>query len=117
MASAIHSGYDVRLFSAKTNFMRPDKEKVIDEVFDDERIRSFLDKAPMGGEPDVDFSALLYAYRSMRPGDFARFVEFFLEAGRNLQARSRDQQTLADIIREHRHGEPFLDILKQYGAA
>jgi hypothetical protein len=117
LASAALSGYDARLFPSRIVFMRPDKEKVIDEVFDDERIRSFLDKAPMGNEPDVDFSALLYAYRSMRPGDFARFVELFLDAGRNLQARSRDQQTLADIIREHRHGEPFLDILKQHGAA
>jgi hypothetical protein len=97
--------------------MRPDKAKVVDEVFDDERIRSFLDKAPLGAETSTDFSALLYAYRSMRPGDFARFVEFFVADQRDLTASSRQGQTLADVIVSHRHAAPFLDILRQYGAA
>jgi hypothetical protein len=97
--------------------MRADKAKVVDEVFDDERIRSFLDKAPLGAEPSADFSALLYAYRSMRPADFARFVDFFIADNRDLTARSRDNQTLADVIASHRHAVPFLDILRQHGAA
>lgn len=97
--------------------MRPDKAKVVDEVFDDERIRSFLDKGPLGAEPSADFSALLYAYRSMRPADFARFVEFFLADNRDLNARGRDGQTLAEVIASHRHATPFLDILRQHDAA
>jgi hypothetical protein len=39
LASAALSGYDARLFPSRIVFMRPDKEKIIDEVFDDERIR------------------------------------------------------------------------------
>ena len=97
--------------------MRPDKAKVSDEVFDDDRIRSFLDKSPLGAEPSADFSALLYAYRSMRANDFARFVEFFLADGRDLSARNRQGQTVADIIAEHRHGKDFLQVLAQHGAA
>lgn len=96
--------------------MRPDKAKVVDEVFDDERIRSFLDKAPLGAEPSVDFSALLYAYRSMRSEDFARFVEFFKSEGRNLSATNRHGQTVAQVIAEHRHATDFVDVLKQHGA-
>ena len=97
--------------------MRPDKAKVVDEVFDDERIRSFLDKGPLGEEPSADFSALLYAYRSMRPEDFGRFVEFFVADSRDLNARNREDQTLADIIASHRHAQPFLDILRAHSAA
>ena len=45
--------------------MRADKAKVINEIWDDARIDSFLNKGPMGDEP-AGFSQLLFAYRSMR---------------------------------------------------
>ncbi len=96
--------------------MRPDKQKVVDEVWDDERIESFLDKTPMGEESSRDFSALLNAYRSMRPGDFERFLERFKALGRELDARSNDGQTLLELIADHRHGEDFREILLRHGA-
>lgn len=99
------------------NRMRPDKEKVIDEVWDDDRIASFLDKPPMGDERSRDYSALLYAYRSMRPGDFERFIEMFVARKRDLNALSNADQTLLATIANHRHGEPFREILIRHGAA
>ena len=96
--------------------MRPDKEKVVDEVWDDERIEGFLDKAPMGDERSRDFSALLYAYRSMRPDDFERFIRRFVDLKRDLNAKSNADQTLLSILAEHRHGGPFREILERYGA-
>jgi len=90
---------------------RPDKQQVIDEVWDDARIRSFLDKAPLGVDEDPDYSALLYAYRSMRPEDFALFIDMFVAAGRNLNARGRQGQTLVETIAHHRHGAPFRAIV------
>ena len=97
--------------------MRPDKQKVVDEVWDDARIRGFLDKAPLGEGVDADFSALLYAYRSMRPGDFGVFIGHFMQAGRNLDARGEAGETLAELIAEHRHSAPFLRILEDARAA
>ena len=97
--------------------MRPDKEKVIDEVWDDDRIESFLHKTPMGDERSRDYSALLYAYRSMRPGDFERFVAMFVASNRDLNALSNDNQTLFATIANHRHGEPFREILMRHGAS
>ena len=97
--------------------MRPDKQKVIDEVWDDERIESFLSKTPMGDEQNLDYSTLLNAYRSMRPGDFERFVERFTALDRDLNATSNDGQTLLSLIAEHRHSEPFREILLKHGAA
>jgi len=117
LAAPLGAGYDWRRICCEYGVMRPDKEKVVDEIWDDERVRSFLDKPPLGAEPSKDFSALLYAYRSMRPMDFSRFVDMFLEAGRDLTATNRHDKTLADVIRPHRHAQPFIDILKRHGAA
>ena len=93
--------------------MRPDKQKVVDEVWDDARILGFLDKAPLGAGVDADFSALLYAYRSMRPEDFRTFIEYFTQAGRNLDARGESGETLAELIAAHRHAAPFRQILEE----
>ena len=65
---------------------RPDKQQVIDEVWDDARIDDFLCKAPLAPGEDPDFSALIYAYRSMRPDDFGRFLSRFVAAGRDPAA-------------------------------
>lgn len=96
--------------------MRPDKQKVVDEVWDDARIRGFLDKAPLGEGVDPDFSALLYAYRSMRPEDFGVFIDYFTRDGRNLDARGEAGETLAELIAEHRRSGPFRRILENAAA-
>ena len=91
--------------------MRPDKKKVNDEIWDDARIDDFLAKAPLGADENPDFSAVLYAYRSMRAEDFARFIERFRGAGRDPHARGRDGKTVAEVIAAHGKAEPFLAIL------
>lgn len=90
--------------------MRPDKAKVVDEVWDDERIASFLDKGPMGDEA-AEFSILLYAYRSMRAEDFARFIDKFKAGGGNVQAKDNAGRTLAEVIADHAKAGPFREIL------
>jgi hypothetical protein len=96
--------------------MRPDKAKVVDEVWDDARIESFLAKSPMGDEKSHDYSALLHAYRSMRPADFERFIRRFTALERDINAKSNDQQTLLATIAGHRHSASFREILERHGA-
>ena len=96
--------------------MRPDKQKIVDEVWDDARIAGFLDKAPMGDESSRDFSALLYAYRSMRPADFERFIVAFCAAGRDIDAPSNAGESLLVTIGPHRHSTAFREILVRHGA-
>ena len=91
--------------------MRPDKKKVIDEVWDDERIDDFLSKAALGADEDADFSAVLYAYRSMRADDFARFIERFKAQGRDVHATGKAGKTVAQVIESHSKAAPFLAIL------
>ena len=96
--------------------MRPDKQKVVDEVWDEERIQSFLHKSVMGSERSVDYSALLNAYRSMRAEDFDRFLGLFVAAGRDLNDAGNDGKSLLALSDTHRHAEPFRAALRTHGA-
>jgi hypothetical protein len=88
---------------------------VTDEWFTDERVRTFLDMQPVAGE-DPDYHVLLRAYRGMVPEAFARFIGFFVEARRNLDAPGPGGKTLLTLISEHRHGTEYAEILKKAGA-
>ena len=64
----------------------PDKPKVIGEEWSDERVKSFLAITPYDSNINPDFNALIKAYQAMIAEDFDRFVGFFVEAGRDLNA-------------------------------
>lgn len=68
--------------------LKKDKKKVIGEVFDDDRIKSFLNFLPPAGvEPD--YHLLEKAYRGMKVENFATFLQFFLEQGRDINAKTQ----------------------------
>jgi len=90
---------------------RKDKQKVVDEVWTPERVRSFLDLTPPEGV-DADYHRLVRAYQSMRPEDFADFVDLFRAAGGRLDALGPQQQTLLQEVSRHRHGDEFATILR-----
>lgn len=95
--------------------MRKDKEKVIDEVWTEDHVRSFLNVRAHDGGSD-DFHMLLKAYQSMRASDFELFVQFFIDQGRDLNASGQDGRTVLEIVGEHRHGSEYADILRAAGA-
>ena len=92
--------------------MRADKTKVINEIWDDARIDSFLHKEPLGDEP-AEFSQLLYAYRSMRVSDFAIFLQRFKNRGGDINATNKAGQRLRDIVACHPKSADFLTLLDQ----
>lgn len=96
--------------------MKKDKQKVIDEVWDEDRVRSFLDKnvptqsgVPFPGDPD--FYVLRHAYQSMRTEDFGRFLDIYTAAGRDVGARDDKGRTLAEIIAGHANSRRFVELL------
>ena len=98
--------------------MRPDKQKVIDEVWDDARVRSFLSKATpcefVEALPgDADFHLLLNAYYAMRVDDFKRFIVHYMREGHNVNAKNENGLTLIDYLRSHKKAIPFINALKQ----
>ncbi len=86
--------------------MKKDKAKVIDEVWNEARVRSFLDCQPPP-QANADAHCLLRAYQSMRADDFSLFLGFFTEAGRDLSATDAHGKTLQERIAHHRNSGEF----------
>jgi len=94
----------------------PDKPKVIGEEWSDERVKSFLALDPYDSSKNADYNALFKAYQAMRAGDFERFIGFFVEAGRDLNAVNERGETILDLISEHRRSVDYAQALEQAGA-
>ena len=95
--------------------MRKDKEKVLDEVWTEDHVKSFLDVRSHDAT-DEDFHMLLKAYQSMRIEDFELFMGFFLGESRNINATGRDGRNVLAIINEHRLSEEYAAVLLTNGA-
>jgi len=95
--------------------MKKDKEKVLDEVWTQDHVKSFLNVRAHDGTSD-DFHMLLKAYQSMRTEDFELFISFFSGEDRDLNAVDRKGRTLLAIIGQHRHGGPYAQVLRKAGA-
>ncbi|TVS16846.1 MAG: hypothetical protein EA417_09365 [Gammaproteobacteria bacterium] len=95
---------------------RPDKQQIIDEVWDDARVESFLHRSCHDPDIDPDFFVLWQAYQAMREADFRRFLRLYVAASRNLDAVNERGETLAAMIATHRHAGPFIEALVAAGA-
>lgn len=96
--------------------MKRDKQKVVDEVWDDEQVASFLHKVPPDLPGDPDFHVLLFAYRSMRATDFARFLDFYMDAGRDVAAKNGDGVSMAHYLVRHARAGPYIELLESSAA-
>ena len=67
--------------------LKKDKEKVLGEVFDDERIKTFFDYEAYGNT-NPDYHLLEKAYRGMNIDNFSTFLTFFLEKNLNINAKN-----------------------------
>lgn len=95
--------------------LRKDKKKVLGEVFDDERIKGFLNyPAPEGVNPD--YHVLEKAYRGMREENFATFVRFFKEDGRDINALGPEGKTFLQTAKTHSQADDYIAALEQAGA-
>lgn len=95
--------------------LKKDKQKVLGEVFDDERIKSFFDTDTPEGV-NADFNLLEKAYRGMKAGNFATFLDFFIERGHDINSQNPDGKTLLSLVQQHKQGEPYTLALGQHGA-
>jgi len=95
--------------------MPKDKKTVLDEVWTEDHVKSFLNVKSHDGTAE-DFHMLLKAYQSMRVEDFELFVKFFCADGRDVNVTGKDGRTVLEIISTHRHGIGYADLLKAAGA-
>ncbi|MCK5881691.1 MAG: PA4642 family protein [Sinobacterium sp.] len=93
--------------------LKKDKEKVLDEVWTLERVKSFLDlSAP--AEVDADYHVLYNAYKNMRLENFEQFLGFYKEAGRNFNVADNNGKSLIDLIKEHKKSAAYADALASF---
>ena len=95
--------------------MKKDKEKVLDEVWTEDRVRDFLNVEAKAGV-DADFHRLLKAYQSMRADDFELFIGMFLKAGGNINAQDSTQRSVLSYAKAHRNGGEYASALEKNGA-
>lgn len=95
--------------------LRKDKEKVLGEIFTNDKIKVFFDYTPPA-DVNGDYHLLEKAYRGMRGENFETFVRMFLEAGRNINAIGPEGKTLLQTIQTHRNGEEYALVLQAVGA-
>ena len=94
--------------------MRKDKKQIIGEELSDEQIRRHLDAEPPLGVAR-DFHTLERAYRGLRAQDFERFLQFFVAAGRDVNAADSRGRTLAAILATHANGTDYVAALARVG--
>ncbi|WP_372864776.1 PA4642 family protein [Spongiibacter sp.] len=95
--------------------MKKDKEKVLDEVWTEDRVREFLSVEAKAGV-DADFHRLLKAYQSMRADDFELFIGMFLQAGGNINALDQAGRSVLSYAKEHRNAGDYIAALEKHGA-
>ena len=96
--------------------MKKDKLKVLDEVWTEQRIRSFLQVRSHDATAE-DFHMLLKAYQSMRAEDFTTFLAMFTGDGRNLDACNPAGETVLSIVSAHRNSGEYAQALRNAGAS
>lgn len=95
--------------------LKKDKQKVLGEVFDEERVKGFLNIEVREGF-NTDYCLLERAYRSMKAENFGTFVQFFVDAGHDINAQNPEGRNMLQIILEHNQSSEYCDILKKSGA-
>lgn len=95
--------------------LKKDKQKVLGEVFDDERVKSFLVMEAREGL-SLDYALLERAYRGMKADNFATFVQFFIDAGHDINATNSQGQTFLHTINNQRLANDYIESLKARGA-
>ncbi|WP_096085271.1 PA4642 family protein [Agaribacterium haliotis] len=95
--------------------LKKDKQKVLGEVFDEARVKSFLEIRETEGI-NRDYALLERAYRSMKAENFASFVGFFVEAGHDLNAKGPEGLSLLQIAQQHEQSKEYCAALSAAGA-
>ncbi|MCS5586988.1 MAG: PA4642 family protein [Porticoccaceae bacterium] len=95
--------------------LKKDKQKILGEVFDEERVKSFLDYQPPEGV-NKDFHLLEKAYRGMNIDNFISFVDFFNQAGYDINSKNPNGMTIVQVIQKHKQATSYVQALIHAGA-
>ncbi len=92
-----------------------DKQKVIGEQLDEAQVARFLEMQPQTGE-NTDFHILIKAYRGLPVEAFSRFLQLFVDHGRDINAQNTKGETILTLAKQHQNQPGYAEILEQFGA-
>ena len=95
--------------------LKKDKEKVLDEVWTEQRVKDFLNLQTLEGI-NADFHVLNMAYKNMRLENFEQFLGFFNDAKRDINETDEKGRSLLSIISSHKKAADYSAALKSAGA-
>ena len=95
--------------------LKKDKEKVLDEVWTQQRVKDFLE-IKTAENIEADFHVLLKAYQSMRLENFEEFIGFFTVEKRDINATNPQGETVLSIIKNHNKSAAYATVLEENGA-
>lgn len=98
---------------AKKEISQP---KVVDEVWTDERVRSFLELTPYDSAESVDHYVLMRAYRAMVLRDFTTFIGYFSGLARDVNACSVNGDTALALVKQQKKSDGYAQVLIDSGA-
>jgi len=98
--------------SEEVQTQKKDKQKVLDEVFTEAMLQSFLMK-PVPSQDSDDFRRLLFAYRGMPVEAFEAFLMLFEAAGHNLNAKDHQNRTFLEYIERFKSHAPYAEVLRK----
>lgn len=95
--------------------LKRDKEKVLGEVFDDKRIKTFFNHEAYG-DTNRDYHLLEKAYRGMKADNFSTFLDFFIERNHDINAADVTGKTFLKSIESHAQASAYVIALQHHGA-
>lgn len=95
--------------------LKKDKQKVLGEHFDHERIKTFFNYEAYG-DANPDYHLLEKAYRGMKADNFATFLDFFIEEGRDINAKNNEGLSFLQTLQAHRPAADYIAALAAHGA-
>ena len=95
--------------------LKKDKQKVLGEHFDDERIKTFFNYEAYGNT-NPDYHLLEKAYRGMKADNFATFLTFFIADGRDINVKNPQGLSFLQTLKRHRSAVDYIASLEAHGA-
>ena len=97
--------------------MAKEKAPEYNSEWSDEMIARFLSATQRAGDHnDPDFDAAVYAFRFLPDEIFARYVQLFVEAGKDINANNAQGQSIVAYLRQFERARAFIQALEAAGA-
>lgn len=97
--------------------MPKEKDPQYNTEWTDAMISRFLEATQRDGDHnDPDFDAAVYAFRFIPAWEYHRYIEMFVAAGKNINAKSADGTSILKYFEQFPRAKDYADLMREAGA-